>query len=496
MAEKKNKKKSDVGVVSDPAPVSKSLADVIEAPEEVLDVQNPIFPDNDGAGIQKQTAKRLPRSGGVPAVALGAGLLAAGGAGYDWLTSQDKKPEAGPEQPARQIVPPAPEPAQKQSAAPTTPEQQVSGKAASVAANVSGYVPGAAIGKASDRGVREAQRRFMSLADQLSGAGVDTSRMERDMADATARYEKRRTTSEWAEVAQTLAQAMGRYAAMYSGLDPDKIVVPTIDYGKRIDRDSGERDTAIRNAELRQRSLEKADERERTALRDRIGMAKEDLGTEENLMRSEQDRLNRLADLRLREQQEFGVSARDQRREEADRRREADSQYQAAKAIRQAAAQEADTLERTVNANLQTYMFGEDKKAKEKAAAALEGAGVDVQAIDLAVSETGKGWFTLEDPKKAQAQIEESLLKPIRDRIAVARSRAKQAEAIMDDRARILGLPGQEVQQAPAPQSQQPQLAPPAARVIRHKNGITRPYSEELWKQISSGPEAADFTLE
>ena len=448
----------------------RTLASTIEAPEEVL----PDFEDAVGKEASPSTRLNTPEAiaakedyilkraakdsspgfmrgvvGGIrrnPVVAGGAAL--ATGAGLYGLSPKEdpEKLEAAKEEPSFQIPmrrPGDPEAPPTSPPVVNSPKEEIGNESATSAVTITGYVPGAKIGRASDQGVNDALKEYKSLADRLESLGLDTSSMDKQMADAAAKYEKRRTTSEWAEVAQTLAQAIARYAAADAGLDWTKLDIPTIDYQKRIERDAKERDSEIERAKLSQRNREQVLGLQRDTLRDRLQVAKEGIGTEENKRRLEQDRITRQAELDLRAQEISGQAG-------LESRRMADTQFRAAQSI----VDDASRDEKIAEGQLQeaqkqiAYYLSGDTKAKDKAEGILSGLGIDTAELDSALSKSGEGWFKFENPGEAKKTVFSSpLLDGIKARLQEARARKARAEAVVDNR---VGAPGSKPAAAPA----------------------------------------------
>jgi len=387
----------------------------------------------DGGGIRHNLA-------GGAALATGAGL-------YGLSSKEDpEKLEAAKEEPAFRIPmrrPGDPEAPKKEAPKKEAPKDTIGDEAVDDAKKVTGYSPDVSIGRASDEGVNNALQEYKSLADRLESLGLDTSAMDQQMADAASKYEKRRTTSEWAEVAQTLAQAFARYAAADAGLDWTKLDIPTIDYQKRIERDAGERDSEIERAKLSQRNREQVLGLQRDTLRDRLQVAKEGIGTEENKRRLEQDRITRQAELDLRAQEISGQAG-------LESKRMADTQFRAAQSI----VDDASRDEKIAEGQLQeaqkqiAYYLSGDTKAKDKAEGILSGLGIDTAELDSALSKSGEGWFKFENPGEAKKTVFSSpLLDGIKARLQEARARKARAEAVVDNR---VGAPGSKPAAAPA----------------------------------------------
>jgi len=378
----------------------------------------------DGGGIRHNLA-------GGAALATGAGL-------YGLSSKEDpEKLEAAKEEPAFRIPmrrPGDPEAPKKEAPKKEAPKDTIGDEAVDDAKKVTGYSPDVSIGRASDEGVNNALQEYKSLADRLESLGLDTSAMDQQMADAASKYEKRRTTSEWAEVAQTLAQAFARYAAADAGLDWTKLDIPTIDYQKRIERDAKERDSEIERAKLSQRSREQVLGLQRDTLRDRLQVAREGIGTEENKRRLEQDLLIKRADLRMR-----GDELREKSKQETNRSR--DEKRQAANSLLKSTGEELATLQSKIDAVESTalaYLQGDTSAGTLKA---MRDFGISPSELEQALDDSDKDdkgedqWFVAESPVKAAQAIARKKAQTFAPRIQELLQQQRDARGVLEDKA-------------------------------------------------------------
>lgn len=235
----------------------------------------------------------------------------------------------------------------------------------------------------SDKGIRQAQAQYESVIDKLRSAGVDTSSIDREAAEARRLFEEAKSRNERLELAQLIGQSLARFGAYAIGKETGQLIaphldIPSVDYGKRTANEQDLYAMRLRELDGKRRGLrEDAADRYRTDL-DKARASGERVGVEKFLYEQKRReaadaeeraaRGRKEAELEAYRQQQLGIASKKlEAAETASDRRE-----------RAAAVKEQAAVDRDLNKNL----IATTKMKPGQAVDALE-----VIATDLGASE-------------------------------------------------------------------------------------------------------------
>lgn len=285
----------------------------------------------------------------------------------------------------------------------------------------------------SEGALRKAVSEYEKAAQNLREQSVDTTEIDKQLADAKALYNEKSNRNEMLSVVQMIAQSFARLAAYNYGsrqgrFIADQVSMPSTDYEKRTDRALDEYKLASGEArEQRHTELDRADKRYQIE-KDRAGSLKERIGAEESALGRATSAYTAELTNMAADRRAAAAENKANERSTADETRfnrmfgqkDYDNVQQEEQVLR--------SREQAANALTQA-MTADTKEARKRIPELAAKAGITPEELEQAQKDTTEEGliFDSAQPDKAAAAISQKLLPNLREKIAALAARKKIA---------------------------------------------------------------------